>query len=62
MHLEQFPKMVKRTGRHGNKRTGGEHRDLGIIMICQNTKKRTRDLMGLAFTQTPLKNNQITLE
>ena len=58
-------KVVKEFGtrikRHGNERMKRDHRNYTIIKIGQNTQKRPGDLMGLAVTQTPVKNHQLTL-
>ena len=45
--LHNPQRVVKGTGRLGNKRTSGDHPDYSIIKICQNTKKSPGDLPSL---------------
>ena len=45
----------------GNKRTVKNHPNYSIIKIGQDTEKSPEDLRGLAATQTPLRNYQLTL-
>ena len=45
----------------GNKRTSGDHSNYSLIKIDQNTEKSPGDLRGLAITQTPVRNHQLTL-
>ena len=52
----------KWTGRHGNKRTSGDHPNYSIIKIDKNTEKSPEDLRRPADTQTPVKDHQLTLE
>ena len=49
------------TGGLGNKRTSGDHPNYGIVEIGQNTEKSPGDSRRLAVTQTPMKNQQVTL-
>ena len=44
-----------------NKKTSEDHPNYCIVKINQNTKKSTGDLGRLAVTQTPVRNNQLTL-
>ena len=48
-------------GRHGNGGTSGNHPNYSIIEYGQNTEKSPGDLRILAITQTPVKENQLTL-
>ena len=50
-----------RTGGLGNKRTSGDYPNDKIVDISQNTES-PGDLKRLALTQTPVENNQITLQ
>ena len=59
--LVQSKKIIKRTGRLGNKRTSRDHSNCYIIQNSQNTEKNPRDLRRLAVTQTPVKDHQLTL-
>ena len=45
----------------GNNRTSGDHPNYSILEIGQNIEKSPRDLRGLAVSQTPVKNHQLTL-
>ena len=45
----------------GSWRTSGDHPNYNIVGNGQNTEKSPGDLMRLAVSQTPVKNNQITL-
>ena len=47
-------------GRVGNKRSSKDHPEYSI-KIGQTTKKSPEDLWRLAVTQTPARNNQLTL-
>ena len=49
------------TGGLGNKKTSGEHPNYCIAEISQSTEKSFGDLRGLAVTQVPVKNYQLTL-
>ena len=49
------------TGGLGNKRTSENHQISCIIKIDQNTEKSPEDLRRLAVSQTPGRNNQLTL-
>ena len=51
----------KGTGEFGNKKTSGDHPNYNIVDISQNTEKSPGDLRGLADTQFPLKDHQLTL-
>ena len=51
----------KGTGGLGNKRTSGNHPNYCLIEIGQNTEKSPGDLRRLAFTQTPVKDHQLTM-
>ena len=51
----------KGTGGLRNKRTNGDHLNYYIIENSQNTVKSPGDLRGLAVTQTPVKDHQLTL-
>ena len=48
------------TGGLGNKSTSGDHLNISIVEIGQNTEKSPGDLR-LAVTQTPVRNHQPTL-
>ena len=48
MHLKQFPKIGKDTGRLRNKSTSGDHPKYIIVEIDQNTEKSPGDLRRLA--------------
>ena len=54
-------KISRRTGGLGSKRTSGDHPNNSIIKIGQNTEKSPRDLRRLAVTQSPVRNQQLTL-
>ena len=46
----------------GNKRTSGNHPNYNIVEISQNTEKNPGSLRRrLAVTQTPVRNNLLTL-
>ena len=53
--------VTKGTGGHGSWRTNGNHPNYYIIANGQNTEKRPGDLRRLAITQTPVKDDQLTL-
>ena len=53
--------IIKGTVGPGSWRTSGDHLNCYIIENGQNTKKSPGDLRGLAVTQTPVKNHQLTL-
>ena len=44
-----------------NKRTSGDHSNYSIVEIDQNTVKGRGDLRRLVFSQTPVKDHQLTL-
>ena len=44
-----------------NQESGGDDPSYNIVKIIQNSKKSRENLMGVAVTQTPVKNNQLTL-
>ena len=50
-----------RTGGLGYKRTSVDHPNYYITEIEQNTEERPWNLKRLAFTQTPVRNHQLTL-
>ena len=50
-----------RTGGLETKRTSGDHLNFSITEISQNTEKNPGDLRRLAVTQTPVKDDQLTL-
>ena len=50
-----------RTGGFGNKRISWDYPNYCITEIGQNTEKSPRDLRRLAVTQTPVKDQQLTL-
>ena len=54
-------RIIKGTGGLGNKRTSGDLLNYNIIENDQNTEKSSGDLRRLAVTQTPVKDNQLTL-
>ena len=59
--LGTIPQRIsKGTRKLGNKRTSGDYPD-DSIKIGQNTKKSPGDLRRLAVTQTPVRNDQLTL-
>ena len=45
----------------GNNSMSGDHSNYSIIKIGQNTEKSPGYFMRLAVTQTPVKDNQLTL-
>ena len=49
------------SGGLGNKRTGGDHPNDGIVEISDNTKKNPGELKRLAVTQVPVENHRLTL-
>ena len=53
--------MIKETGGLGSWRTGGDHPNDSIIENGQNTEKSPGDLRIIAVTQTPVKNQMLTL-
>ena len=53
--------LLKGTGGLVNKRRSGDHPNYCIIKIGQNTEKDPGDLRWIAATQTPVKDNQLTL-
>ena len=54
-------RIIKRTGGLGSWMTSGVHPNYSIIENGQNTEKSPGDLMRLAFTQTPVKDHQMSL-
>ena len=52
---------IKGTGELENNGTSGDHPNYYIIENSQNTEKSPGDLRTLTVTQTPLKDNQLTL-
>ena len=48
-------RLGKGAGGVGNRRTSGDHSDNSIVKIAQNSEKSPGDLMGLDFSQTPMK-------
>ena len=55
-------KIDKGTGGPGNKKMSRDYPNYSIVEIGQNAEKRLGDLRKLAVTQTPVRNNQLTLE
>ena len=53
--------LLKGSGGLGSWWTSGDHPNSYIIENGQNTEKSPGDLRRLAVTQTPVKNNQLTL-
>ena len=53
--------VTKGTGGFHNNRTNGDHPNYCIVDIGLNTKKSPGDLRKLTVTQTPVRNNQLTL-
>ena len=53
--------IIKGTGGLGNKRTSGVNTNYYIIENGQNTEKSPGDLRKFAITQTPGKDDQVTL-
>ena len=49
-------KIIKGTGRLGNKRTSCDHPNYCIIENVQNTEMSAEDFRKLAVTQIPVKN------
>ena len=49
------------TGGLGYKRTNIDHPNNNITEIDQNTEESPGNLKRLAFTQTPVRNHQLTL-
>ena len=45
----------------GNKRASGDHPKYGIVKINQNAEKSPGELRRLAVTQTPVRNNLLSL-
>ena len=56
-----FRIVTKGTGGRESRRTRGDHQNYYIIENGQNTEKSPGDLRKLAVTQTPVKDNQLTL-
>ena len=54
-------RITKGTGGLGSWRTSGDHPNYYIIENGQNTVKSPGNLRRLAVTQTPVKDNQLTL-
>ncbi len=61
MFLVEAPKVGTGTGGLGNNGTCGDYPNYGISEIGQNTEKGPGDLRRLASTQTPVKDQQLTL-
>ena len=55
-------RIIRGTSGLGNKRKIGDHPNYCIIDIGQNTEKSPGDLMRIAVTQSPIKDNQLTLK
>ena len=51
----------KSTRGFGNKRTNGDNPNYSIAKIGQNTEKSPGYLSKIAVTQTPVKDNQLTM-
>ena len=54
-------RIIKGTGKLANTSLSGDHPSYSIIENDQNTEKSPGILRRLAVTQTPVKNNQLTL-
>ena len=54
-------RIIKGPGGLGSRRTSRDHPNDSIIENGQNTEKILGDLRGLAVTQTPVTNYQLTL-
>ena len=54
-------RFVKEAGIVRNRRTSRDHPNYSIINIGQITEKRDGNLRRLAVTQTPMKDDQLTL-
>ena len=54
-------RIIEGPGGFGNWRTSGDHPNDSNIEDGQYTEKGPGDLRGLAVTQTPVKNHQLTL-
>ena len=53
-------RLNKGAERDGHRTTSRDHPNYCIPEIGQNTEKNPRDLRSLAFTQTPVKDHQLT--
>ena len=53
--------LVKKSGRIGNQWKNQDHSDYSIVKTNLNTQKSLRDVMGLAVTQTTVKDHQLIL-
>ena len=53
--------LFKGYGSLGNQRFSRDHPNYSIVKIGQNTEKSPVDLKRLAITQTPVKDDQLTL-
>ena len=51
----------KGTGRVGNHSTNRDHLNYCMVEISQNTEKGPGDMRRIAVTQSPVKDNQLTL-
>ena len=56
-----YRKIIKGTGRLGNKRTSGDHPNIYTIENDQNTDMSAENLRRLAVTQISVKDHQLTL-
>ena len=54
-------RIMKGVGGLRNKRMGGDHPYYNIIENGQNTEKNAGELMRLAVTQPPVKDNQLKM-
>ena len=59
--LSSHQKIGTRTGGLGNNGMGGDCSNYSIVEISQNIEKSPGNLRRLPVTQTPVKNNQLTL-
>ena len=54
-------RLVKGTGRVGNRKSSRDHPNYDIVYIGQNTAKSPGDVRRLYVTQNPGKDHQLTL-
>ena len=54
-------RIIKSIGGLGSYRTSGEHPNYNIVKNGQNREKSAGELWRLVVTQTPVKDNQLTL-
>ena len=54
-------RITEGTGVLGSSQTGGDHPNDSITENGENTEKSPGDLRRLGVTQTPVKNNRLTL-